>query len=263
MLVEAHTHAHTINTQAENASKLYPPSAYYLATTLLEAGLNAVNGAIYATILYYACDYAAFVQPDDPVAAVAGFVGVFVATTVAANVRTHSPSPPFSHVTNLTRIQSSFPSLILLLHISNTHPSNTTHPRRRLAHTRTRQAQVFFFALASPNFEVAFLSCSAYTVLAVLLSGCVVTYPVLNPHVLGLQYVSTAKYAFAAVMLHFFQGNPKALDGGAGTVEQTLGALQIDSPATVWGNVLGLVGAYGVFLVGGFLCLKFLFKERR
>lgn len=77
-------------TQAEQSSGLYLPSCYYVATTLLEAGLNAVNGAIYATILYNACDYSAFVQPDDPVAAAVGYVGIFVLTTVAANVCTRA-----------------------------------------------------------------------------------------------------------------------------------------------------------------------------
>lgn len=99
---------------------------------------------------------------------------------------------------------------------------------------------------------------------AVLLAGCVVAYPVLNPAIVNLCYLCTIKYAFAAIMLHFFKRNPKTMkDGWDIMVEQALHVLQIDSPPSVWGNVLALVGAYVIFLLGGFLCLKYMYKEKR
>jgi len=116
--------------------------------------------------------------------------------------------------------------------------------------------------LASPNVEIAFILSAAYTNLAVLLSGSVVSFPAINRYVASLQYVSSIKYGFAAMMLHFFNGNTRTVTP-LGTMEQMLHALKIDSPPTVWATVLGCLGLYVVFMLLAFLCLKYLYKEKR
>lgn len=116
--------------------------------------------------------------------------------------------------------------------------------------------------MASPNVEIAFILSAAYTNLAVLLSGSVVSFPAINRYVASLQYVSSIKYGFAAMMLHFFNGNTRTVTP-LGTMEQMLHALKIDSPPTVWATVLGCLGLYVVFMLLAFLCLKYLYKEKR
>lgn len=123
-------------------------------------------------------------------------------------------------------------------------------------------AQVLFCSLASPNFEIAYIMASGYTTLAVLLSGSVISFPAINRYSSGLQYLSSIKYGFAAVMLHFFDDNARAVTP-LGTMKQLLHAMQVDSPATVGANVLALFGFYAAFMIGGFLCLKYMYKEKR
>jgi hypothetical protein len=194
--------------QAENASGLYPSSAYFAANVLLEMLLNTVNGVVYSLIIYYMVAYAAFIQPADPAAMVTGYVGLFVAMNMVSN------------------------------------------------------AQVLFCSLASPNVEIAFILCAAYTNMALLVSGTMISFPAINRYVGVLQYVSSIKYGFAAMMLHFFDGNARAVTP-LGTMEAVLHSMQIDSPGTVWGNLLGLAGLYVAFMAGAFLCLKFLYGEKR
>lgn len=194
--------------QGENASGLYPPSAYFAANILLEMLLTAAIGIVYSVICYYMVSYWAFIHPANPPAMVAGYVGIFVAMNMVSN------------------------------------------------------AQVLFCALASPNVEIAFILCAAYTNVALLLSGTLISFPAINRYVSIVQYASSIKYGFAAMMLHFFKGNAHAVTP-FGTMEEMLHAIQIDSPATAWGNVLGMGGLYVVFMVGAFLCLKFLYREVR
>lgn len=121
---------------------------------------------------------------------------------------------------------------------------------------------MLFCSLASPNVEIGFILCAAYTTLALLLSGSVISFPAINRYMSGLQYLSSIKYGFASLMVHFFKDNDRAVTP-FGTVEQVVHAMQIDSPPTVWGNVLGCLGLYAVFLMGAFVCLKYMYKEKR
>ncbi len=189
--------------QCENASGLYPPSAYFATNVLLEMLLNTVNAIVYALAHYYMVAYWAFIQPTNPPATAAGYLGIFVAMNMVSN------------------------------------------------------AQVLFCALASPNVEIAFVLSAAYTNVSVLVSGAVISFPAINRYIGLVQYVSSIKYGFAAMMLHFFQGNKD------GTMGQLLHVMRIDSPGTVWGNVMGLAGLYVLFMAGAFLCLKFFYKEVR
>lgn len=102
----------------------------------------------------------------------------------------------------------------------------------------------------------------AYTTVAVLLSGSVVGFPAINPFVEWLQYLSSVKYAFQALNLHFFEGNAAA-STPFGTVEQLVYALQLNTPGTVWANILALLAIWTVFVAGAFVCIKYLYKEMR
>jgi hypothetical protein len=129
-------------------------------------------------------------------------------------------------------------------------------------HTKKTQAQVIFFALACPNLELAFITGAAYSTQAILLSGSVVSFDALNRYVGVLQYLSVFKYSYAAVLLHLFQDNPRAVTE-LGTVEQLLHILKIDSPSTVWACLLASLAFYLAFLVGGMACLEHMYKEIR
>ena len=70
------------------------------------------------------------------------------------------------------------------------------------------------------------------------------------------------EYAYTAILLHFFQGNPKTVTP-FGTVDEVMQAMEMHHPGTVWANVLAMLGIYMLFNVGGFFCLKYLYKEQR
>jgi hypothetical protein len=87
-----------------------------------------------------------------------------------------------------------------------------------------------------------------------------VSYPAVS--LSALQYVSSTKYAYTAILLHFFKGNPKTATP-FGTVEEVMGAMEMTNPGTIWANVLAMLAIYMLFNVGGFFCLKHLYKEQR
>lgn len=60
----------------------------------------------------------------------------------------------------------------------------------------------------------------------------------------------------------FFKGNDKTVTP-FGTVEEVMQVMQMHHPGTVWANVLALLGIYSLFSIGGFFCLKYLYKEQR
>lgn len=194
--------------QGDNASGLYPPSAYFAANVLLEALFNTINGIAYSLIIYYMEDYPAFVQPTNPAWTLVGYLAIFVVINMATN------------------------------------------------------AQVLFCSLVSPNVELAFILSAAYTTLALLLSGSMVSFPSINGSIGALQYLSSVKFGFAAVMLHFFDDNTRAVTP-FGTVDALLHAMRVDSPDTAGENVLGCLAIYAAFMLGAFLCLKYLYKEKR
>lgn len=119
---------------------------------------------------------------------------------------------------------------------------------------------MLFFSLASPNLEVAFISSSGLTALSALLAGCVVSFPAVS--LAKLQYLSSTKYAYTAILLHFFKGNPKTVTP-FGTVDEVMQVMGVTHPGTVWANVSAMLGIYMLFNVGGFFCLKYLYKEQR
>lgn len=108
--------------------------------------------------------------------------------------------------------------------------------------------------------EVAFISSSGLTALSALLAGCVVSFPAVS--LSSLQYLSSTKYAYTAILLHFFKDNPKTVTP-FGTVDEVMRAMEITHPGTVWANVLAMLGIYLLFSAGGFFCLKHLYKEVR
>jgi len=107
---------------------------------------------------------------------------------------------------------------------------------------------------------VAFISSSGLTALSALLAGCVVSYPAVS--LAALQYVSSTKYAYTAILLLFFKGNPRTVTP-FGTVDEVMDVMKLTNPGTVWANVLAMLGIYSLFSIGGFFCLKYLYKEQR
>ncbi len=253
--------------QGENGARLYPPSCYYCANLTLELLLNAGNGFTYGLISYYMLNYQAFVQAPDPALSAVGFIGLITLTNVVANVRTcvgrggrrggkavtsdddDGHPPP-----NTTQTEPTPPKPLPI--IQNSPSAHTPQPPTK----PLTQAQVLFFSLASPNFEVAFISSSGLTALSALLAGCVVSYPAVS--LAALQYVSSTKYAYTAILLLFFKGNPKTVTP-FGTVDEVMDVMKLTNPGTVWANVLAMLGIYSLFSLGGFFCLKYLYKEQR
>lgn len=107
---------------------------------------------------------------------------------------------------------------------------------------------------------MAFISSSGLTALSALLAGCVVSYPAVS--LSSLQYISPTKYAYTAILLHFFKNNPRTVTP-FGTVSEVMDAMEMTNPGTVWANILAMLGIYMLFNLAGFFCLKHLYKEQR
>lgn len=89
-----------------------------------------------------------------------------------------------------------------------------------------------------------------------------VAYPNVFPPIRWIQYISFIKYPCQAILLFWFKGNEKTRTP-FGTVEDLIHLLALDTPGTVGANVGACLAIYAVFILGGFVCLKYLYKERR
>ena len=77
-----------------------------------------------------------------------------------------------------------------------------------------------------------------------------------------LNYISMMKYPCQAVLLLFFQDNPAATFMGS-EVEGFVNLLELNQPSTLWGNIAVSLAFYAFFIITGFFCLKYMYKERR
>lgn len=109
-------------------------------------------------------------------------------------------------------------------------------------------------SLLSPNQEVAFVVGAAYQSVAVLTNGVVVQIPSMSYPASYLHYISMLKYSCQAIFYLFFKDTP---------AEALLHMVDLDKPDTLWANILACVGFYTAFIAVGFLCLKYLYKEKR
>jgi len=110
---------------------------------------------------------------------------------------------------------------------------------------------------------VAFVLAASYTAISVLAGGLIVTFPSMSQDMLFLPTISATRYAFQAICLLFFKNNDKTLTVFGFPVEDVLIAMELTSPPTVWQNVVALWGIFSCFIIGGFFCLKYLYKEKR
>ena len=126
-----------------------------------------------------------------------------------------------------------------------------------------QQAQVLCITLASPTPEVAFVLAAGYTTVSNLSAGALVSIPNLGPNVNFLPYISMIRYPYQAAILNFFKDNEKAIIMPGMTVGDYVELIKLNVPPTIWQNLLIALGFYCTFVLGGFLCLKYLYKERR
>ena len=123
-------------------------------------------------------------------------------------------------------------------------------------------AEVIACTLASPNYEVAFLLSGAYCHFALVTAGYFIAFPSMSSCMRLLSYISIAKPVYQAMLLCWFKDNPEATAGGV-PMESYIRLFELDQPDTVWANVVHACCLLVLFLVLGFLCLKYLYKERR
>jgi len=123
-------------------------------------------------------------------------------------------------------------------------------------------AEVLCFTMASPNHEVAFVLTAGYTAISTLTAGMVVPRPSMSLGGKVLNYLSLLKWPYQAMLLLFFSQNPRTTQLGT-PVEKWLELLELDNPSTVGANLAIATIFYFIFIVGGLLCLKYLYKERR
>ena len=72
----------------ENAGRLYPPSAYYLADVLVEFILNITNGALCGLTKHRNEQFDVFFKPKQPYRALLGHMGFVALVNLTTNVRT-------------------------------------------------------------------------------------------------------------------------------------------------------------------------------
>lgn len=109
-------------------------------------------------------------------------------------------------------------------------------------------------SLASPNLEVAFVLAAAYQCISIYTSGLVVQIPSMDSLASSLHYISILKYSLQAILYLFFKGT---------RVEPYMHATGLDKPDSLGFNLLACSIFYLVFALVGFLCLKYLYKEKR
>lgn len=117
--------------------------------------------------------------------------------------------------------------------------------------------------LASPNQEIAFVFAAGYTAISVLTCGLIVAYPNISDTMAWLQYISMMKYPYQAILLQFFNNNANAIGPFGMTIESIVERLEFNTPSTVWENIGASLAIYCLFIVCGFICLKYLHKENR
>ena len=113
---------------------------------------------------------------------------------------------------------------------------------------------MLFASLASPNQEVAFVVAAAYQAISVLTSGVVVQIPSMSYPVSSLHYISMLKYSCQAIFYLFWKGT---------AAEPYLHQIGFDKPDTLGTNILACGAFYVTFASLGFVCLKYLYKEKR
>ena len=85
-----------------------------------------------------------------------------------------------------------------------------------------------------------------------------VPLPALNHYTKWVSDISMIRYAFQGLLLNFFKGNPQTP-----TMDGYITLTGLTTPATVGENIMVLAAIFGIFMVISFLCLKYLYKERR
>ena len=106
---------------------------------------------------------------------------------------------------------------------------------------------------------------AGYSAVNVFAAGLFVSIPTMTKSSsLGfLHNVSIVKYQYQALLLIFFKDNPVTTTPLGTSVEDYLVSAGLDTPSTVWGNVVICLGVFVFYNCLGFLCLKYLYKERR
>ena len=77
-----------------------------------------------------------------------------------------------------------------------------------------------------------------------------------------LHYLSMTKYMYQALLLVLFKDNPKAVYMGV-NVEKWVALMELNKPDSVGANLAITACFYATFIFVGFLCLKYLYKEKR
>jgi len=71
------------------------------------------------------------------------------------------------------------------------------------------------------------------------------------------------KYPYQALVLLFFKDNPRTVDPFGRPIEYYLGVYDLDKPGTIWANLVVCLGIFLLFLFAGFVCQKYMYRERR
>jgi len=124
-------------------------------------------------------------------------------------------------------------------------------------------AMTMCLANISPNLEIGFVLSAGFVAICSLAAGMIVTIPNMAPSMRWLNLISMIKYPYQALLLLFFKDNHNTVTPFGGYVEDIIGYFELDHPDTVMENILVAFCYYIIFIVGGFIFLKYLHKERR
>lgn len=130
-------------------------------------------------------------------------------------------------------------------------------------HNNAPQAQLVFYTMLMPNQQLAYMASAGFSILSVMMSGGVVPLSAMAGRTKNLAYLSVDRYMLAGVLYHFFGDCRNNVTSLYGSPRGAMRMLQLDVFDGAWKNALACLGFYLFYTVGGFLCLKYLHRERR
>ena len=212
---------------------------------LVELALNASCGFVSGAYSYYSNGFATFFNPARPWAACAGWSAFVMLLNSVTNVR----------------------ALLSCLFVDAAWDGATASPTDRLYttthHGPMPQAQLVFYTMLMPNQQLAYMASAGFSILSVMMSGGVVPLSAMAGRTKNLAYLSVDRYMLAGVLYHFFGDCRNNVTSLYGSPRGAMRMLQLDVFDGAWRNALACVGFYIFYSVGGFLCLKYLHRERR
>jgi hypothetical protein len=215
----------------ESAGGLYPASAFFLSTVLLEGLCCSINGLAYGAIPYFMADFQGYVQAPNPLTSAIGYLGLVVLLKVVANVSRSDQS-----LETWTSSESSGSSLPL-------------------------QACALCMSFVTPNQELAMVSAAAYVALSWVSAGVFVSYSEIK-FASALQFLSFLKYPFQACLIHFFRDSPAVTPLGTPVMDYLV-MRRFTVPDTILDCVFCELTLYWALLAVSFVALKYFYAERR